>query len=374
MKKIKVLHFTIGNKRGGRTEYALRIWNHIDKERFQCDFATMCNKLDFAEKLESQGCKIHYISAYSEVDPFKFAEEINRILDEGYDVLHLHTSWWRGFDVENIAKARNVPKVIVHAHNSGVSDVSMITDMTRERAEKLHYFWQKEVTENIATDFLACSPEASEWLFADRISKDKIKIVPYTIDIKDYLFNSRTRNEYREKLGIEESNYVIGHVGRFTCQKNHAFLIDVFKKISAKLPYAILLLIGKGELELEIRNRVVHYNLEDKVRFLGVRDDVACLMQVMDLFAFPSRFEGCPIALTEAQAADLQCVVSETITPMSKITDKVDFLPLESQKWVDKILKYSKGYERKNTEDIMKNAGYNMDAVIKQIEEIYEGD
>lgn len=369
--KRRVLHFTIANTGGGITKYVLRLWKYIDRERFHFDFVTMSKKLDFAEQLEAEGCKIYYLTTYAEDDKEQFIREVNEILDNGYDIVHLHTSWWRGFVLEKIAKEAGIPKIIVHSHNA---DVHIKENQSREEARQLHMEQRALLTEDIATDFLACSPEASEWLFADRISKDKIKIVPYTIEIKDYLFNDKTRNEYREKLRIEESNYVIGHVGRFAYQKNHDFLIEVFKEISAKIPCAILLLIGIGELEQEIRNKVVRYNLEEKVRFLGVRDDVACLMQAMDLFVLPSRFEGNPIALTEAQAAGLQCLVSEKITPTSKVTDKVDFLPLEPQEWVDKILKYSKGYERKNTEDIMKNAGYDMDAVIKQIEEIYEGD
>lgn len=367
----RVLHFTIANACGGITKYILRLWKYVDRDRFHFDFVTMSEKLDFAEQLEAEGCKIYYLSTYAEDDKEQFIKEVKNILNHGYDIVHLHTNWWRGFVLEKLAKEAGVPKIIVHSHNT---DVHIKENQSREEARQLHLEQRALLTEDMATDFLACSPEASEWLFADRISKDKIKIVPCAVEIKDYLFNDKTRNEYREGLGIKEVDYVIGHVGRFAYQKNHEFLIDVFKEVAERLPHAILLLIGKGELEQEIRNKVVRYNLEGRVRFLGIREDIGCLMQVMDLFAFPSRFEGNPIVLTEAQAAGLQCVVSEKITPTANITDKVDFLPLELQEWVDKILRYNEGYERKNMEDVMKNAGYGMDALIKQIEEIYEGD
>jgi len=179
MKKIKVLHFTIANSGGGITKYALRIWNHINKDEFQCDYATMSKKLDFAGELEEQGCKIHYISTYSEVDSAKFEAEIDRILDEGYDVLHLHTGWWRGFNIENIAKKKKVPKVIVNAHNT---EIHIPIGMTRDEARQLHYSWQRRVTPDIATDFWACAQNAANWLFGDNIPDELIKIINSKIE------------------------------------------------------------------------------------------------------------------------------------------------------------------------------------------------
>lgn len=169
-KKIRVLHFTIANTGGGITKFVLRLWKYIDRERFQFDFVTMSNYLDFAEELEAEGCKIFYLSTYAEDDREQFIKEVTEILDYGYDIVHLHTSWWRGFLLEDIACKKKVPKIIVHSHNT---DVHIKENQSREDARKLHFKQRELLTEDKATDFIACSEDAAEWLYGDKISKIK---------------------------------------------------------------------------------------------------------------------------------------------------------------------------------------------------------
>ena len=349
--KIKILHFSIANSGGGITKYALRIWKNIDREQFQCDFATMSDKLDFASELESQGCRVHYICTYSEQDPVKFENEINRILDYGYDVLHLHTSWWRGFAVEEIAKKRGVPKVIIHSHNT---DVHIPIGMTREEARKLHYTWQKKVTENIATDFWACAKKAADWLYGENIPAEKIKIIPNAVDLDKFYFNKDIRKKYREAMGVKDQ-VVIGMIARFQYQKNHEFAIEFFNLLSKRMPNAILLLIGIGELQEEIQKTVQMYNLESKVKFLGLRNDIENMLQAFDLFILPSRFEGLPLTLVEAQASGLKCITSENVTEESEITTNLIRIPLYLDLWVEEALKWGKGYKREDTRKVMRN-------------------
>ncbi|WP_186423844.1 glycosyltransferase [Lacrimispora celerecrescens] len=366
-KKTKILHFSIANSGGGITKYALRIWDAIDKEQFQCDFATMSKKLDFAPQLENQGCKIHYISTYSEQDPIKFEEEINRILDYGYDVLHLHTSWWRGFAVEEIAKKRGVPKVIVHSHNT---DVHIPIGMTREEARELHYTWQKKVTEDIATDFWACAKKAADWLYGRNIPKERLKIMPNAIELKKYYFNEDVRLKYREEMGLKDQ-FVIGMIARFQYQKNHEFAIELFKKLNEKKSNAILLLVGIGELREEIEKTVQKYHLESKVKFLGLRNDIENLLQAMDLFILPSRFEGLPLTLVEAQASGLKSITSEFVTEESEITNDIKRLPLDLDLWEGEALRWGNGYKREDTRKIMRDKGFDIKFQIKEIEKLY---
>lgn len=370
MKKIKILHFTIGNKGGGRTKYALRIWDHIDKDKFQCDFATMCPQLDYAYKLENQGSKVHYISTYSEVNAYKFEEEINRILDNNYDVLHLHTSWWRGFDIENIAKARKVPKVIVHAHNTGVSDVSRISGMTRERAISLHETWKKQVTESIATDFWACSRNAAEWIFGDNLPEGTVKYIPNAIELDKFYYNGKVRANYRNKMNLN-GKFVIGMIARFEYQKNHEFAMRVFNEIAQYVNNAVLLLIGTGDLESEIEKFVREKGLQDKVFFLGLRTDVAELLQAMDLFILPSRFDALAQSVVEAQATGLKCIVSNVFPEEAKITNNISLLALREEIWVEEILRWSNGYERFDTKQQLVSKGYDICKQIKNIENLY---
>lgn len=161
------------------------------------------------------------------------------------------------------------------------------------------------------------------------------------------------------------------HVGRFAYQKNHNFLLDVFKSVSEENEKVKLLLIGIGELEEQIRNKVEQYDLSNKVLFLGKREDVNCIMQAADIFAFPSRFEGFGIVLIEAQAAGLKCIVSNEIPAIAKITNNILFLPFEKKIWVEKIQEYNSGYTRKNMSEVMEKAGFDMKTLVRKIEDIY---
>lgn len=369
--KKKVLHFTVANTGGGITKFVLRLWKYIDREKFSFDFVTMSKQLDFAEQLETEGCKIYYLSAYAEDDKECFIREVNDILTNGYDIVHLHTSWWRGFLLEEIAREKGIPKIIVHSHNT---DVHIKEYQSREDARRLHFEQRDLLTENKATDYIACSEEAAKWLYGDRIPKDRINIIPYAIEVESYQFDEEIRDKYRRELGYGEMDYVIGHVGRFAYQKNHNFLIEVFKRVFEQNSNVKLLLIGTGELEDAVRNKVAEDGLGDKVQFTGKRKDVNGLMQAMDIFAFPSRFEGFGIVLIEAQAAGLKCIVSDTIPLIAKITDNIEFMEFDVDKWVNKIQEYRNGYKRTDMSGIMERAGFGMMSMVRKIERIYSYD
>ena len=171
-----------------------------------------------------------------------------------------------------------------------------------------------------------------------------------------------------------EGKFVVGHIGRFNLQKNHQFLIDAFYEFQKNKTDAILVLIGDGELRKEIERKVSSLNMEDKVQFLGVRDDVDKLYQALDLFVFPSLFEGLPVVLVETQAADLPCIISDTITNEVVINDNVTVLDLDSGStvWASKIEKiYSSNIERKDTSMMLTQAGYNIVDVAKKLENFY---
>lgn len=369
MKKIKVLHFTIANTGGGITQFVLKLWKHIDRSRFHFDFVTMSSYLDFAEELEKQGCKIYYVTTYAETDKEQFVKEIESILDNGYDVVHLHTSWWRGFFLEEIAKKKGISKIIIHSHNT---DVHIKENQSREDARKLHEEQKKLLREDMATDFLACSKKAADWLYGDYISKDKIKIIPNGIDLLEYEFSPRVRDEYRSKMNLQNC-YVIGHVGRFAYQKNHEFLLDVFSGVLHECANAKLLLVGNGELENEIRDKAIRLGIYQNIIFAGKRNDVNHLMQAMDIFVLPSRFEGLGIVLIEAQAAGLKCLVSDTVPEESKVLSDFEFIKLIKEEWVRAILESIKqANDRTNQQNLLIEAGYDVANQVRKLQEIYQ--
>ena len=369
MNKIRVLQFPIRNTAGGITQYALKNWEYIDKTNYQFDFATFDNKLDFENELTGQYCKVHYFSCYAEDNIKQFTAELNEILDIGYDAVHLHTSYWKSFIVEEAAKARNIPVIIVHSHNSELGGAD--STINREDAIIWHKRQRDNFNESLATHFFACSQNSAKWLFGPQIPKESIKILNNAIDVKKFKYTPRIRMHYRDKLGFHD-NYIIGHVGRFEYQKNHEFLINVFYNVSKQIKNARLVLVGIGSNMNEVKEKVHRLGLSEKVQFLGKRADVAELYQAIDLFVLPSLFEGLPISMIEAQCSGLKCLTSDNVTEEVKITDCVKHLPLRSEVWRDEIIKTAiSNYERYDQSAEVTAKGFSISDQIKTLERIY---
>ena len=366
MKKIKILQFPISNSYGGITHYALNNWKFMDKSRFECDFATMSKKLDFADDILRTGSKIHYISCYAEDNKEQFIREFNSILDVGYDVVHLHTTYWKSFFAEELCLKHGVKKIIVHAHTTQCYGKD-----SEERAAntRRHLKTRSLLDETFATDFWACSQEAADWLFDDRVSRSKIRIMNNAIETDRFLYDERTRNQLRKQFGVGEK-FIVGHVGRLSYAKNQAFLIEAFSIACKTRDDLVLLIVGDGELRYELEQTVESCGVRDKVLFLGNRNDVNDLYQMMDMFVLPSRYEGNPIVAIEAQAAGLKCLLSDAITRESNVTENVTFLPLEKQTWADALCGASV-IVRKNMKSLFKKNGWDIASQLKLIENEY---
>lgn len=366
--KIRILQFTIAASKGGRTQYVLNNWKYIDKHRFQFDFVTFSKTLDYEQELVEEGCNVYHISCYPEENKEKFVEEFDQILEQGYDVIHIHTSYWKNTIVEERAKYKGIKKIIIHSHNTGCG--TSITKEQEERECKRHCEIRNDLHPEMATDFWACSIEAAEWLYGNQISGDKIKIMKNAIDLKRFTYSCSKREAVRKKLGIE-NEIVIGHVGRFAYQKNHRFLIDVFEKIYKKNHKTRLYLVGRGELEEGIKQQVKQLGLSEVVLFMGWRADVNELLQAIDIFVLPSRFEGLPIVAVEAQASGCPCILSDTITKEVLITKNVKHIPLDKVIWQKEIESYIEGFERKKTDQEIIQAGFDINMQIHEIEKEY---
>lgn len=369
MKKIKVLQMPIANAGGGITHYVLQNWRFIDRSRFHFDFVTMEKKLDFADELLSQGCSINYLSERPQANRELFTEEISKILDAGYDAIHLHTSEWTGYLVEEIAIEKRIPIIIVHSHNSGVTKAD--ADGKYERILRDHYRLRDEFHEGLATHFFACSSRAADWLFGEQIPREKIQIMKNAIDVKQFDYEPSSRMRLRNTLGLDIYT-VFGHVGRFVYQKNHEFLLRLFSKISKDIENARLLLVGDGILTDDMRRLARELGIDRKVLFLGRRNDVHELMQAMDAFLLPSHFEGLPIVLVEAQTSGLRCYVSRNVTTEVGLTDNIEFLPLDIGVWSNRIVSdFTEPQPRCGYAKEVADAGYSIQKQILQLEAVY---
>ena len=374
MRKIKILQFPIANTNAGISHYELNNWKWMNKDKFQCDFATMSKSLSFEKNL---GGKAYYISCYAEENREKFIKEFRTILDYGYDVVHLHTKHWKSFVIEELCKEHHVPKVIVHAHNSGVGIFGVLDNEKRKHEIELHEEIKRQFSEDMATDFWACSGLASDFLFGEQIPREKIKIMPNAIELEQFAFCQEIRDTYRKKYGLENC-FVLGHVGRFEYQKNHEFLIQFFYEISKQISSARLVLLGDGTLVERVKEQVRIFGIENKVLFLGRVDNVNDWYQVMDVFCMPSRFEGLGFVLVEAQASGLPCITSNSIADEVLLTEDIIRLPFDIAVWKNEAIAIYEDQSKrlkKRSENIaietLKKAGYDIKEQIKCIEEEY---
>ena len=257
----------------------------------------------------------------------------------------------------------------MHSHSTGIDTLDPIK---REWEVQQHERVKKKFSVDMATDFWACSKAAADFLFGEQIPGDMIRIMPNAIDLSKFAYNQEIRSRYRREYGLENC-FVIGHVGRFVYQKNHEFLIKVFYEVSKEICNARLVLLGEGELITKIQRQVEEYNLNNKVLFLGKRDDVNNWYQAMDVFCLPSRFEGLGIVLVEAQAAGLPCNVSLKVPNEADLSDNIVKLPLSVADWVRQILFKKDILERKDNTVYLMKAGYDIRDQVKIIQNFYGG-
>lgn len=366
MRKVKILQFPIAASNGGITHYAVENWRWMDKDRFQCDFATMSPSLPFADDLKRMGADIYYISTYAEDDIKGFIKEFEDILSNNYDVVHLHTKQWKSITVEELCKKHGVPMVIVHAHSTKCDNNDA---KTRETETQTHIRIRNELKKDMATDYWACSSEAGKWLCGENILSD-VKIMKNAIDVDKFSFNLSVRNQLREHYGITNKT-VIGNVGRLVYQKNHEFLLRAFAKAKDCRDDLVLCIVGDGPLRTELESLNRELGISEDIIFAGNKDNVNEYYQMFDLMVLPSMFEGLPITLVEAQAAGLRCLVADNISKEIQITNLIKYLPLNIDVWVNEMTKFKCDENRRDMTPSVKNAGFSIKDQIIVVENEY---
>ncbi len=306
---------------------------------------------DYWEYLEREQVPIHILPAKKSV--FEYMTEIYNLVRTGnYNAVYIHGNSALMMMEALPSRLAGAKKVITHCHNTK-SDFPLI-----------HYII-KPFFNMIVTDKIGCSELAAKWAYFG-----KHRVVFNGIDVRKYRFDQQIREDYRRTLGWEK-NYIIGHVGRFNRQKNHFFLIDIFKEIYQRDNTARLLLIGDGELMEAIVQKVRTLGLSDVVRFLGVTDSVDKYMQAMDVFLLPSLFEGLVLVGIEAQAAGLPLVVADSVSKETQVTEQVYWMSLKlpALSWGEKVLSL-KDNDRTDTSKTLISAGYNKSKTLEIIREI----
>ena len=321
--------FTIMN-RGGAETMVMNYYRNIDRRKIQFDF--MVHRMErgaYDDEIELLGGKIYRMMPLHPLTLKEYRKQINDFFNEHpeYSIVHGHCSEL-GYFVYKEAKKRKIPYILAHAHSSKVLlDYKWL----------FRIFLKKDMQKYITYRF-ACSEQAARWLFGHN-HKSAI-LQKNAIDCGMFAYNEEQRMKQRRKLGMSDDCMVIGHVGSLTPIKNHVFLLRIFDKFHRMHPKSCLVLVGDGFLKEKLDKQIRLLNLQDHIYFLGDIDNVNEVLNMFDIFVFPSIGEGFSMATLEAQCNGIPCLVSDTLPEEVRITDLVSVLSLKecACKWADKIL------------------------------------
>ncbi|WP_163538990.1 glycosyltransferase family 1 protein [Gracilibacillus sp. YIM 98692] len=364
MKPIRVLQVFGQMNRAGAETFIMNVYRNIDRSKIQFDFLVYKEEPgNYDLEIQQLGGKLYRIAPIHPRTYFNFKKDLKHFFNvhTEYKIVHSHIDSLSTLPLK-AAKKAGLPFRIAHSHTTRVP----------KNVKSLYKLASKQSINKHCTHRFACSKQALVWLFGSKYTGlDNSKIIKNGIDVDKFLFNRDIRNKTRKLLNLE-GKFVIGSVGKFTKTKNHTFLIDVFNDIQKKDKNAVLILIGTGNRKKMLQNKISKLNIEEKVKFLGNRNDVNDLMQAMDALIHPSLYEGLPLTLIEAQTSGLPCMVSRTVSNEVKITNLVNFLDLNdsTSKWSDMVLS-KKNYKRDYMKDIIQASGFDTKNISKDLEEFY---
>ena len=355
---INILVEGMTSGKGGKETYIINIFRAFNKDKYSFSFVAYDDNIAYQEEIEAAGAEIIWIPSRNK-DYFEFRRALNNLFAKNsYDVLWANKTSLSSCETLEIAKKHKVPLRIVHAHSS--------SNMGGKLTYLLHNV-NKFLIRKWANEYFACSDSAAKWFFGNGSCKQ----MKNGINTEEYRYSTEVRDRIRSELNID--NYVvIGHIGRFSIEKNHQKLISVFYEIHKRKKNTKLVLCGDGEERRNIELLIKELNLENDVLLLGIINNVNEILQAMDILIMPSLFEGLPFALLEAQASGLRCLVSDTVSQDSDVLGCNTFLPLmaEDNIWAEYALSIEPNNNRRESAYQMKLKGFDILDCAKQIEGI----
>ncbi len=360
-KPIRVLQVVTVMNRAGLETMLMNYYRAIDRKKVQFDFLVHRSESgDYDDEIRTLGGRIYRFPPNTPHTMLTYESRFRKFLKSHpeYTIVHSHLDALSSLPLL-AAKRHGIPVRIAHSHNNDVPH-----DITRP----LRMILKKGISHH-ATNLFACSNEAGVFMFGQR---SEFEIINNAIDVDSFKFSKATRKQVRNTLNLSTSDFVIGNIGRFANQKNHSFLIDIFRELVLLYPRSILLLAGTGENESRVKTKVAELGLQEKVYFLGVRSDIPDLLQAMDVFVMPSLHEGLPVVSIEAQASGLACVFASTITRELDVAKNCTFIALETsaKEWALSILEARKR-SRTDATALVAHSGYSITIEAKKMEAFY---
>lgn len=358
---IRVLHILQRMEAAGVQTLLMNLYRKIDRDKVQFDFLVHYTAPQFFDdEIEKLGGRIYRLSVREDYDFPKYYYELNQFFKEHkeYKIVHGHMHTLGGIYL-HAAKRNGVPVRIAHSH----------TNSTQKDAKHFIKIIMNHLYAVDANILFACSDAAGKYMFGKR----KFEVLNNAIITDNFIFSEEVRKRKRKELKLEDK-FVVGNVGRFELQKNQRFIVDVFERLSAIRTDAVLMLVGTGSMQDEIKALVDEKGLKDKVLFLGNRRDVAELYQAMDVFLMPSLFEGLGIVGVEAQAAGTPVVCTDTLPIEINVSPLIYRMSLNKsvEEWATAVLNAAENPQRhKNMKQYIVKADYDMDALAEKMEHFY---
>ena len=361
----RVLFISHHLNRAGTEAFMMNVFRGIDQSKFRVDFLLYTDKkTDYTEEVERSGSMVWRVPSRRDTVVGWYAS-LNKFFKhhaKEYVAVHYCGSGLTAIYPLVLAYKYGIPIRIAHAHSSSSAGLH----------NRILHVLQRNVVRRLTTHHFACSTSAAHWFFGHYPAR----IIRNGISTQAFAYNPEIRRQVRGQLNISDGTTVIGHVGRFQKEKNHAFILDVFAEYLKLRSTSLLMLIGTGDLLKDIKSKAKQLGVEDKVLFLGERSDVGQLMQAMDLFLMPSTFEGQPFVLIEAQCAGLPCLVSDVVNTDICLTQNVCMLSLMQSAcvWAQKIVEMLNIHRRKDESKTIEQQEYSVESTIKYLEKVYNAE
>ena len=372
MNKPKVLFFVDRMRVGGIQTLLVHLFEQPEFSAIQPELLLLDDgqEYDLKQKVEQMGIPVHQLKGIwvkSPKDYLAYCKAMKNFFAAHHDYQAVHmNSGPKNFFVLYYAKQYGIPVRIAHSHNTGYQ--------TSSKAQ----IWLGECFKlplrRYASHYLACSDLAGAWMFGKKNQKSgRVQVIPNGIELEKYQFNQQIRDEVRSEWDVQQGTLVIGNVGRFTKQKNHGFLLEIFAELCKIKPNSKLVLSGIGEEMERAKSKAQELEIQDKVLFLGFRQDVPRLVQGMDVFLMPSLYEGFPVTAVEAQASGLPCVFTDTITREAAILPNVGYLSLSQSpcEWAKACTELAHSVNRQECTQQLEQAGYSIHEMARCLIQLY---
>ncbi|MBQ8133608.1 MAG: glycosyltransferase family 1 protein [Clostridia bacterium] len=354
-KPIRVLQFVTLMNRNGLENRLMDIYRNIDRTKIQFDFVSNRDyDGQFDDEIRSLGGKVYHMYQITPKNFFKYLKQLDKFFEDHpeYKIVHAHLNTLSTWPLR-AAKKAGVPVRIAHSRNASM-DFNI---------KALYKSYSRLFINDVVTDKFACSRSAGAWLFGEKKLDDgNFHVIPNSIQLDKFHFKDEIRDRMRKELGIQENEMAVVDVARFAKQKNHTYLLKVFCELHKMKPESKLYLVGIGDLEQDIKNEAEKSGIADSVVFVGSRSDIYNVLQAMDVFLFPSFYEGFGTVIIEAQCSYLPLIASDTIPHETKLCDCVEFMTIKAdpKEWAMRAIELYEKTQRFDNCALVKEKGYDI--------------